>query len=331
MTEIGRAAFSGCNGLKSIIVPKSVTSIGDWAFFDCGGLTNIIIPNSVTSIGKSALGECSRLESVVWNANNCTTAGSSSNPLFVNCADLITVTFGENVKTIPDFAFYTCGGLTSITIPDNVTSIGESAFRKCSGLESITIPFVGAKKDGTQNTNFGYIFGASSDFYNINYVPTSLKTVIITGGSSIGAGAFSGCSGLTSVTIGSGVTSIGGSAFSNCSGLTSITIPDSVTSIGSYAFAFCAELQSITIGSEMAAIREGVFDYCKKLTSVYYNGTNENWDKIKIGNNNESLTSATRYYFTEDKPTEEEWASWEYWWHYDETTSLPTPWKKENQ
>ena len=32
------------------------------------------------------------------------------------------------------------------------------------------------------------------------------------------------------------VTSIGGSAFSGCSGLTSLTIPSSVTTIGEYAF-----------------------------------------------------------------------------------------------
>ena len=49
---------------------------------------------------------------------------------------------------------------------------------------------------------------------------------------SIGNSAFSGCSGLTSVTIGNSVTSIGASAFNGCSGLTSVTIPNSVTSIG---------------------------------------------------------------------------------------------------
>ena len=46
---------------------------------------------------------------------------------------------------------------------------------------------------------------------------------------SIGASAFSHCSGLTSVTIGNSVTSIGDWAFSGCPGLTSVTIPNSVT------------------------------------------------------------------------------------------------------
>ena len=58
----------------------------------------------------------------------------------------------------------------------------------------------------------------------------------------IGIFAFSGCSGLTSVTIPSSVTRIGSSAFRGCSGLTSVTIPSSVTSIEEYAFSGCSGL-----------------------------------------------------------------------------------------
>ena len=56
---------------------------------------------------------------------------------------------------------------------------------------------------------------------------------------SIGAGAFSHCSGLTSLTIPSSVTSIGTSAFSGCSGLTSLTIPKSVKAIYDNSFSGC--------------------------------------------------------------------------------------------
>ena len=56
---------------------------------------------------------------------------------------------------------------------------------------------------------------------------------------SIGEWTFSGCSGLTSITIPNSVTSIGERTFYDCSGLTSITIPNSVTSIGESTFWGC--------------------------------------------------------------------------------------------
>ena len=65
---------------------------------------------------------------------------------------------------------------------------------------------------------------------------------------SIGYGAFEGCSGLTSITIPNSVTSIGDSAFSSCSGLTSVTIPNSVTSIGYSAFKGTAWYNNLSDG-----------------------------------------------------------------------------------
>ena len=85
---------------------------------------------------------------------------------------------------------------------------------------------------------------------------------------SIGESAFSGYSGLTSVTIPNSVTSIGSYAFSGCSGLKSVTIPNSVTSIGSGAFEYGSGLTSVTIGSVVTSIGSGAFWGCSGLTSV---------------------------------------------------------------
>lgn len=76
----------------------------------------------------------------------------------------------------------------------------------------------------------------------------------------IGDGAFSGSSGLTSVTIPNSVTSIGDGAFSGCSGLTSVTIPHSVTTIGEFAFNSCRGLTSITIPNSVTSIGNRAFD-----------------------------------------------------------------------
>jgi hypothetical protein len=84
---------------------------------------------------------------------------------------------------------------------------------------------------------------------------------------SIGASAFLGCTGLTSITIPSSVTSIEGAAFM-ISGLTSITIPSSVTSIGDDAFLGCTGLTSITIPSSVTSVSYGIVANCTGLTSI---------------------------------------------------------------
>ena len=79
---------------------------------------------------------------------------------------------------------------------------------------------------------------------------------------SIGDGAFSGCSDLTSVTIPNSVTSIGQYTFWRCTGLTSITIPNSVTSFGECAFAECSSLTSVTIPNSVTSIGDHAFSGC---------------------------------------------------------------------
>lgn len=76
---------------------------------------------------------------------------------------------------------------------------------------------------------------------------------------------------LKEVEIGDCATSIGNGAFSGCTSLTNIDIPDSVTSIGRYTFDNCSRLISVTIGSGVTSIGDGAFTYCFGLASVTVN------------------------------------------------------------
>ena len=195
---------------------------------------------------------------------------------------------------------------TSVVIPNSVTSIGSEAFENCNYLTSIKLPFVGSEKDeATSNTHFGYIFGASSPSRNGNYVPSSLKDVIITGSSRIGYEAFGNCANIVSITIPESISVIEDMAFMGCSNLSSVyisdiakwceirfggtvanplfiahnlylngtlltdaTIPSDVTSIGKYAFNYCTSLKSVTISNGLTTIGEYAFDSCSALNHV---------------------------------------------------------------
>ena len=202
---------------------------------------------------------------------------------FEDCTSLTSITIPSSVTIISDYAFYRCTSLTSITIPSSVTNIGDGAFEDCTSLTSITIP--------SSVTNIGdYAF----------YRCTSLTSIMIPSSvTNIGDYAFGGCTSLTSITsitIPSSVTIIGVGAFEDCTSLTSITIPSSVTIIGSGAFEGCTSLTSITIPSSVTGIGNYAFYSCTSLTDVYYEGSEVEWKKIFISNDNGYLIKAKIHY-----------------------------------
>ena len=86
-------------------------------------------------------------------------------------------------------------------------------------------------------------------------------------------GVFSDCQSLEKVVFSNNMSVINNRTFENCSSLKAITIPENITKIEEYAFIDCASLKT-----------------------VYYTGSEEQWNNISIEQYNDHLTNTTIVY-----------------------------------
>jgi hypothetical protein len=212
-----------------------VTVIGFNAFILNKNITSVNIPNGVTIIEQNAFGNCSKLASV---------------------------TIPNSVTSIGDGVF-SGTSITSVTIPNSVTSIGESVFGNCTKLSTINLE----AGNSVYLLQDGVLYNKAKTTL-IQYPPgkTNASFTIPNTVTSIGSGAFFGCTSLKSVTIPNSVTSVGNAAFADCTGITSINIPNSVTSIGNAAFSKTG-ITSVTIPNNLNRIADFAFSN-NGITSV---------------------------------------------------------------
>ena len=109
-----------------------------------------------------------------------------------------------------------------------------------------------------------------------------------------------------------------------------IVIGDNVKSIPAYLFGECFLLTNIIIPDSVTSIGEGAFVECYELKNIYYHGTEEQWEAILVGDNNDTLSSATIYYYSESDPFEGEGAVTDgNYWHYANDGVTVVVWTKE--
>ena len=206
VTVIGDNAFKSCTSLIDITLSEKLTVIGNSAFLGCTSLTNIAVPSSVEVIGDDAFSGCTSLTNIVIS-NGVNTIGEGA---FAFCKSLKNINLPNTTKAIGRNAFYGCSSFTSIIIPNSVTAIGKGAFIGCESLSNIVVEEGNSIYDSRENCNAIIETATNTLITGIN------TTVIPNGVTTIGDGAFYGCTSLTNVTIPNGVTTIGDSAFYGC-------------------------------------------------------------------------------------------------------------------
>ena len=136
-----------------------------------------------------------------------------------------------NLTTIDNYDFSSCTSLTSVTIGNSVNSINYNAFSFCNSLEQIVVAPGNTVYDSRGNCN------AIIETATNTLVLGCKNTVIPDSITSIGDGAFSYCSGLTSIVLPYSVTSVGYTAFDSCDGLTSVYYTGDISQWCSIQFA----------------------------------------------------------------------------------------------
>lgn len=318
VTWIGEDAFSSCSALSEIVLPDSLRTIDELAFRFCTSLTSIDLPESLANIYTLAFAYCENLESITIPAG----IGYMGDNIFYNCTSLTSATVKGTGVDLGNGLFKQCTALTEVILPDGLPGIGRDTFKHCTALETIRIP--------DSVTHIGqYAFAECENLKNIELGEnlelidknafsgcTSLKTIVLPDGlQTIDTLAFANCTGMTEIEFNEGLRELGHSVFSGCTGLTEVRIPNNIVSLGlrmfmdctglkkvTYApsydeiprgtFANCENLEEIYIYSDLRLIDVDAFSGCNVLSKAYWYHTQQDWDDIRIAENNDALTEA---------------------------------------
>lgn len=253
---IGPSVFQGMTKLYSITLPEGLEIIGSSAFYGCTNLGSIVIPSTVKEIQSAAFYNCKNLMSVKVLSENIT---------YMSAGAFEGTHFVNNSYNWTGDVLYVGNWLykaraytaENVTIKDGTVAIADSAFSECTKLKSVKIP-------------------------------SSVKQ--------IGYRTFYNCSSLESIDIPDGITELPEYVFYGCDSLTEVKIPFGVKKIGKYAFYSCDKLSNVIVPNSVSFVDEYSFEKCYYSLKVKFTGTQEEWNKIEIANNNSSFKYATKTY-----------------------------------
>ncbi len=242
------------SGIAIVGDDYAVNSIGANAF-EASGITSVTIPNSITMIGNEAFLACETLSEINIDIEN------------------------SQLATIGDYAFAGCTALTSFNFPKNLTYAGYGIL---SGTENLSqLNYYSTNLISAYQAPPGWGQSGTSSTMMIGAGNGAMEVFIANNVESLSTGAFLmnqigmygntlGHNGISALVFeeNSSLKTIGNYAFTGNSGLTTITIPESVTSIGEYAFSDCNGFYVITIPHSVTSIGNNTFQNCYGLVEI---------------------------------------------------------------
>jgi hypothetical protein len=249
MTVIGDGALAN-TAVKSITIPRYVTTIGRSAFNNATKLESITIPASVTTIGENAFAGCTALKQVVIEGSVEKIAANA----FAGCTALTSVTLPDGVKTIDNDAFAGCEALTTINFPTTLTSINARAFYGC-GLSSLSL-------NGCQSlTNIGeWAFAANQSLTSVT-LPSNVVA--------LSRGTFFNNSALKLTSLPLKLESVGDYALAGVGDANSDVLAETgIKIIGAYGVAYWKNIQVVKLPANLTSLGDGAMADWSSLQTI---------------------------------------------------------------
>lgn len=299
--EVVSLIFSTKNVKGIVEVPNYVTHLSLGAFDVSTEITKIIIGKDVNQFYRGnalpLLDDISISEDNRWfYSEDGVVYSKEDRSILYICSNHHTIfEIPSYIDQIDSKLFANCQRLSTLVINDKIKGWGDDEYHivhpeysnyyiyDCNSLEEIIVnqsnPYISSFE--------GCVY--SKDYSELIRVPMAKKNVHL-------------FDGLKRINVG---------ALSCCHSINVLDIPDSVNYIGERAAEF-SSIKEIILGSGINEIHDTAFAYCnKKVDELYYHGTIEQLSKVEIHNHNKYLVLSTRYYYSEEKPTERG-----RYWHY---------------
>lgn len=192
---------------------------------------------------------------------------------------ITSVTIPSSVSEIERNAFAQCSSLTDVEIKGDLTTLGHYAFSWCDNLTNLTLPAKLPIQTAEDYENDIIKFG-----YNVFYATSNIKKVYY-------SGTLQDWLGLNFVDEYANPL-INGAEFYMLDStdkfveLKDLVVPETTTKIGNYQFAGFKNVKSIVLPITLTEIGNSSLLNCSSLEKIYYAGSQEEYQNIKIGTNN---------------------------------------------
>ena len=235
--RIGDRAFEGCNGLKCIEFPYSLTCVGDDAFSGCNNLEKIVFRNPNCEIGKNSLPQ----NAVIHGFEGSTAVEyAKKNNLKYEIITEIGEGYFENEVSMKNF-----------TVPATVAEIFDNAFKNCDSLNMVAFDgmdtIIGSSAGIKEGTYIKCYAGSKAfEFADSRNYPIVM------------------CVGFET----DGVTKLKKKEYASNVSIKKLIIGEGIKSIAAQAFTGCSELEQTDVcGQKLENIETGAFENCTSLKS----------------------------------------------------------------